>query len=60
MRERTMKKADGLKAWGIILKGRRPFLSIELTRECPLRCPGCYAFAPDHVGDVEPPSRCVV
>ncbi|HTV04140.1 MAG TPA: radical SAM protein [Acidobacteriaceae bacterium] len=25
-------------------------LSIELTRECPLRCPGCYAFDEAHLG----------
>ena len=24
--------------------------SIEITRECPLRCPGCYAFGDDHLG----------
>lgn len=37
-------------AWGLILRGFRPSLSIELTRECPLRCPGCYAYAPRHLG----------
>jgi organic radical activating enzyme len=37
-------------AWGRILLGYRPNLSIELTRECPLRCPGCYAYSPDHLG----------
>jgi MoaA/NifB/PqqE/SkfB family radical SAM enzyme len=25
-------------------------LSIEITRECPLRCPGCYAYEPEHLG----------
>lgn len=35
---------------GIILQGRSPFLSLEITKECPLRCPGCYAYSPDHVG----------
>jgi MoaA/NifB/PqqE/SkfB family radical SAM enzyme len=25
-------------------------LSIEITRECPLRCPGCYAYGADHLG----------
>ena len=25
-------------------------LSIEITRECPLRCPGCYAYGDDHLG----------
>jgi MoaA/NifB/PqqE/SkfB family radical SAM enzyme len=37
-------------AWGRILTGRRPNLSIEITRECPLRCPGCYAFGDNHLG----------
>ncbi len=46
--KRLMKMAQILPAWGMILKGRRPFLSIEVTRECPLRCPGCYAYGPNH------------
>lgn len=25
-------------------------LSIEITRECPLRCPGCYAYEDGHLG----------
>jgi len=33
-----------ISAWRKILKGERPSLSIEITRECPLRCPGCYAY----------------
>ena len=37
-----MKTSDVIAAWGKILKGERPSLSIEITRECPLRCPGCY------------------
>jgi MoaA/NifB/PqqE/SkfB family radical SAM enzyme len=37
-------------AWGRILAGYRPNLSIEITRECPLRCPGCYAYGDDHLG----------
>lgn len=36
-------------AWGRILSGRAPLLSIEVTRECPLRCPGCYAYEDGHV-----------
>ena len=28
----------------------RPSLSIEITRECPLRCPGCYAYGDEHLG----------
>src|SRR5262245_66611226 len=37
-------------AWGRILTGYTPALSIEITRECPLRCPGCYAYNDDHLG----------
>jgi len=37
-------------AWGKILRGYHPSLSIEITRECPLRCPGCYAYGDDHLG----------
>lgn len=39
-----------LEAWGKILIGYRPCLSIEVTRECPLSCPGCYAFNVQHLG----------
>jgi len=39
-----------VRAWGKILLGYRPNLSIEITRECPLRCPGCYAYGDDHLG----------
>lgn len=39
-----------LKAWGRILAGYRPNLSVEITRECPLRCPGCYAYGDAHLG----------
>ena len=39
-----------LKAWKKILVGDKPSLSIEITRECPLRCPGCYAYDEDHLG----------
>jgi sulfatase maturation enzyme AslB (radical SAM superfamily) len=34
----------------MILKGKPPSLSIEITRECPLRCPGCYAYEDGHLG----------
>ena len=37
-------------AWGRILAGYSPALAIEITRECPLRCPGCYAYGDDHLG----------
>ena len=36
--------------WGRILTGYRPNLSIEITKECPLRCPGCYAYGDEHLG----------
>ena len=39
-----------VRAWGKILSGYRPNLSIEITRECPLRCPGCYAYGDEHLG----------
>jgi len=39
-----------LSAWGRILSGYVPALSIEVTRECPLHCPGCYAYGDDHLG----------
>jgi sulfatase maturation enzyme AslB (radical SAM superfamily) len=39
-----------VQAWGRILSGYRPNLSIEITKECPLRCPGCYAYGDEHLG----------
>ena len=39
-----------LQAWSRILAGKAPSLSIEITKECPLRCPGCYAFDSSHLG----------
>lgn len=44
-----MNKSDVFRAWGKILTGGYPSLSIEITRECPLRCPGCYAYEPEHL-----------
>jgi sulfatase maturation enzyme AslB (radical SAM superfamily) len=38
-----------LTSWGRILAGRVPLLSIEITRECPLSCPGCYAYGDTHL-----------
>src|SRR5437764_5569360 len=49
-----MKKSEILLAWWRILCGYPPSLSIEITRECPLRCPGCYAYEPEHLGEVGP------
>lgn len=45
-----MQTSEVLRAWNKILKGERPSLSIEITRECPLRCPGCYAYEEAHLG----------
>jgi len=39
-----------LRAWKGILAGYPPNLSVEITRECPLRCPGCYAYGDAHLG----------
>lgn len=50
MRSRADILRGVLQAWGHILTGRRPNLSVEITRECPLKCPGCYAFGEDHLG----------
>ncbi|MGD1022765.1 MAG: radical SAM protein [Candidatus Sulfotelmatobacter sp.] len=32
------------------MSGSVPLLSIEITRECPLSCPGCYAYGESHLG----------
>src|SRR5208283_3720838 len=39
-----------LQTWGRTLRGRVPSLSLEITKECPLRCPGCYAYEDAHLG----------
>ena len=39
-----------VRAWGGVLRGYPPNVSIEITRECPLRCPGCYAYGDGHLG----------
>jgi len=46
----SLKAADVLAGWGRVLGGRVPILSIEITRECPLNCPGCYAYGDAHLG----------
>ena len=46
-----LRTSEILRAWTKILKGQRPSLSIEITRECPLRCPGCYAYEDAHLGN---------
>ena len=45
-----MNTSEILRGWTTILAGRAPFLSIEITRECPLSCPGCYAYGDNHLG----------
>lgn len=47
-----MKKADILRVWRRVFQGYTPFLSIEITKECPHHCPGCYAYSPEHLGPV--------
>ncbi len=49
-----MNKTDVFHAWGRILSGQYPSLSVEITRECPLRCPGCYAYEPEHLHQLGP------
>ena len=46
----SLNASELLSAWGRILTGRVPMLSIEITRECPLSCPGCYAYGDSHLG----------
>src|SRR5579864_1874218 len=41
---------DFMGAWWRVLNGHVPMLSIEITRECPLHCPGCYAYGASHLG----------
>lgn len=45
-----MRTSEVIQAWGKILWGHAPAISIEITRECPLRCPGCYAYDAGHLG----------
>jgi MoaA/NifB/PqqE/SkfB family radical SAM enzyme len=46
----SMRPRQILSAWAKILSGSAPMLSIEITRECPLNCPGCYAYGDSHLG----------
>lgn len=45
-----MNRGRFLAAGGRMLLGMPPMLSIEITRECPLHCPGCYAYDDGHLG----------
>src|SRR4051812_22526133 len=49
-KEDRLKTSEILRAWSKILRGVQPALSIEITKECPLRCPGCYAYEDGHLG----------
>src|SRR5579863_7742142 len=46
----SLKPRDLASAWWRILNGHVPMMSIEITRECPLKCPGCYAYGESHLG----------
>ncbi|HMD37922.1 MAG TPA: radical SAM protein [Candidatus Acidoferrum sp.] len=46
----SIRPREILSAWAKILGGKAPMLSIEITRECPLSCPGCYAYGDTHLG----------
>jgi MoaA/NifB/PqqE/SkfB family radical SAM enzyme len=46
----SLRPQEVLAAWGRILVGNLPMLSFEITRECPLTCPGCYAYGDTHLG----------
>src|SRR5262245_45447316 len=50
MRAPVVRPGELFQAWGRILAGHPPSLSIEITKECPLRCPGCYAYGDEHLG----------
>jgi MoaA/NifB/PqqE/SkfB family radical SAM enzyme len=45
-----MNAGDVFASWGKILAGKTPLLSIEITSQCPLNYPGCYAYGDDHLG----------
>lgn len=54
-----MNVSNVFQSWGKVLTGKIPMLSIEITRECPLRCPGCYAYGDTHLGQDAPNLRSV-
>ena len=47
---RNLRAREVITAWYRILTGSVPMLSIEITKECPLSCPGCYAYNEQHLG----------
>ena len=54
-----MNVVNVFESWGKVLGGNIPMLSIEVTRECPLSCPGCYAYGDSHLGEGGPNLRSV-
>jgi sulfatase maturation enzyme AslB (radical SAM superfamily) len=50
MSSTAVRAREVMQAWGKILSGYRPNISVEITKECPLRCPGCYAYGDEHLG----------
>jgi MoaA/NifB/PqqE/SkfB family radical SAM enzyme len=52
MRAAQALKPSGCRRGGFVRrsKGKRPSLSIEITRACPLRFPGCYTYDDAHLG----------
>jgi MoaA/NifB/PqqE/SkfB family radical SAM enzyme len=48
--EASLRPRDLMRGWWRVLNGHVPMLSIEITRECPLSCPGCYAYGDSHLG----------
>lgn len=54
-----MNARNVFQSWGKVLTGKIPMLSIEITRECPLHCPGCYAYGDAHLGEGAPNLRSV-
>ena len=47
----SLRPGNLARAWWRVLNGSVPLLSIEITRECPLSCPGCYAYGENHLGN---------
>src|ERR1700744_642880 len=45
----SLRPRDLFLSWWQVLSGKVPLLSIEITRECPLSCPGCYAYGETHL-----------
>ncbi|HTZ82274.1 MAG TPA: radical SAM protein [Candidatus Acidoferrales bacterium] len=46
----SLRPRDIARGWWRVLSGHVPMMSIEITRECPLSCPGCYAYGDAHLG----------